>query len=101
VRQELVFDPTAFTAANTKRIPLYHAKDGQRTEQLPGVGNGYDMVPFGTGSIDFRRQCKEQGAKGYHNPSSEQDNAPGGAADPGRSLRLSRLSARNMGELRG
>jgi sugar phosphate isomerase/epimerase len=100
-RRELVFDPTAFTAANTKRIPLYHAKDGDRTTQAPGVGNGYEMVPFGTGDIDFRRQFKEQGAKGYHNPNYEQDNAPGGTADPGRSLRLSRLSAKNMNELRG
>jgi hypothetical protein len=41
------------------------------------------------------------GAKGYHNPNYEQDNAPGGAADPGQSLRFSRISGQNMRNLRG
>ena len=41
------------------------------------------------------------GAKGSHNPNYEQDNAPGGAADPGRSLRSTAISAANMNGLRG
>jgi hypothetical protein len=41
------------------------------------------------------------GAKGYHNPNYEQDNAPGGGSDPGRSLRHSVISAYNMSRLRG
>jgi hypothetical protein len=41
------------------------------------------------------------GARGYHNPNYEQDNAPGGGADPGRSLRFSKISAANMSGLRG
>ncbi len=102
-RVEQVFDPLALVAARTKRFALYHAKDGDRTDQPPGVGNGYTMVPFGDPSsdIDFATFFKEQGAKGYHNPNYEQDNAPGGGADPGRSLRLSKLSAANMRALRG
>jgi hypothetical protein len=40
------------------------------------------------------------GAKGYHNPMYEQDNAPGGTADPGRSLRYSEVSYANMAALR-
>jgi hypothetical protein len=41
------------------------------------------------------------GARGYHNPNYEQDNAPGGSADPGQSLRFSEISAHNMLALRG
>src|SRR5690606_35113552 len=40
-------------------------------------------------------------AEGYHTPDDEQDNAPGGAADPGRSPRLTKLSAYNMQRLGG
>jgi sugar phosphate isomerase/epimerase len=101
VRREAIFDVNGFAAANTKRIPLYHAKDGESTGQAPGVGNGYGIVPFGEGDIDFRRFFQEQGAKGFHHPNYEQDNAPGGSADQGRSLRVSRLSQRNMAALRG
>jgi hypothetical protein len=102
-RQELVFDPTAYTAANTMRIPLYHAKDGDRTTQAPGVGDGYTMVPFQDprSDIDYLDFFRRQGARGYHNPNYEQDNAPGGTADPGRSLRYSRWSAEQMNALRG
>ena len=66
-------------------------------------GDGYTMIPFGDprSDIDFATFFKEQGAKGYHNPNYEQDNAPGGGADPGRSLRSSAISAANMNALRG
>jgi sugar phosphate isomerase/epimerase len=102
VRRELVFDPTAYTAANTNRIPLYHAKDGDRTADPVGVGNGYDFVPFRDprSDIDYEYFLSNQGAKGFHNPNYEQDNAPGGPADPGRSLRYSRWSAEQMNAIR-
>lgn len=41
------------------------------------------------------------GARGYHNSNYEQDNAPGGGADPGQSLRHAAISAYNMRRLRG
>ncbi|GII54811.1 hypothetical protein Pth03_32000 [Planotetraspora thailandica] len=41
------------------------------------------------------------GAKGYHNPMYEQDNAPGGTANPAQSLQYSELSYDNMAALRG
>ena len=68
-----------------------------------GVGNGYTMIPFGDprSDIDFGNFFKNQGAKGYHNPNYEQDNAPGGGGDPGQSLRFSTISATNMNALRG
>ena len=67
------------------------------------MGNGYEMIPFGDprSDIDYRRFFKNMGAKGYHNPNYEQDNAPGGSADPGQSLRFAKISAYNMQRLRG
>jgi sugar phosphate isomerase/epimerase len=95
---ESVFDPGALVAANTKRYPLFHAKDGAKdTTQA----NGYVMVPLGTGDIDFQMFFDNMGAKGFHYPMYEQDNAPGGAADPGRSLRYSAESYAGMAALRG
>jgi len=102
-RVEDIFDPLAQVAKQTKRYALYHAKDGDRTTQPPGEGQGYTMVPFGDPSsdIDFQTFFAGQGAKGYHNPNYEQDNAPGGSSDPGQSLRFSHISAYNMINLRG
>jgi hypothetical protein len=102
-RVEDIFDPLAQVARQPIRYPLYHAKDGDRTMDPPGVGNGYNFVPFGDprSDIDFEAFFKGQGAKGYHNPNYEQDNAPGGTADPGQSLRFTHFSAYNMNNLRG
>jgi sugar phosphate isomerase/epimerase len=96
-----VFDPLALVAANTKRYPLFHAKDGDRTAEPPGTGSGYVMVPLGQGDIDFQMFFDNMGAKGFHYPMYEQDNAPGGAADPGRSLRYAAESYAAMRALRG
>ncbi len=101
VVQTDVFDPGALVAANTHRYPLFHAKDGARTGEAPGVGSGYTMVPLGAGDIDFGMFFANMGAKGFHYPMYEQDNAPGGAADPGRSLRFSAESYAGMAALRG
>ena len=100
-RVEDIFDPLDMVARQTKRVPLFHAKDGERTAQEPGVGNGYGIVPFGTGDIDFQNIFKNMGARGFHNSNYEQDNAPGGGSDPGKSLRDSAVSAYNMTRLRG
>jgi len=102
-RVEDIFDPLAQVLTQTKRYALYHAKDGDRTSEPPGVGNGYTFVPFGDPSsdIDFETFFRDQGARGFHNPNYEQDNAPGGSSDPGRSLRFTKFSASNMVNLRG
>ncbi|MEV0621566.1 sugar phosphate isomerase/epimerase family protein [Nonomuraea sp. NPDC050404] len=92
-----VFDPLATVRAREWRFPLFHAKDGTSN---PAVPNGYDMVPFGTGHIDYRRFFSRLRDRGAHNPMYEQDNAPN-AADPAQSLRLAELSYRNMAALRG
>ena len=95
--QTKLFDPGALVAANTKRYPLFHAKDGVRDAT---VSNGYVMVPLGQGDIDFTMFFANMGAKGFHYPMYEQDNAPGGAADPGRSLRFAAESYAAMDALR-
>ncbi|GAA1875070.1 sugar phosphate isomerase/epimerase family protein [Asanoa iriomotensis] len=102
-RVEDIFDPMATVAKQTKRYALFHAKDGDRTADPVGVGNGYNMVPFGDprSDIDYQGFMSGMGAKGFHNPNYEQDNAPGGSADPGQSLRFSIISANGMSNLRG
>jgi sugar phosphate isomerase/epimerase len=37
------------------------------------------MVPLGQGDINFQMFFRHMGAKGFHFPMYEQDNAPGGA----------------------
>ena len=46
-RVEDIFDPLDQVARQTMRYALFHAKDGDRTAQPPGVGNGYNIIPFG------------------------------------------------------
>ncbi|MCK8609651.1 sugar phosphate isomerase/epimerase [Agromyces sp. C10] len=93
-----IFDPAAVVAAQTKRFPLFHAKDGRKdTTQA----NGYVMTPFGEGDIDYSTFFRRVGAKGSHNPMWEQDTAPGGGANPGQSLQLAALSYENLAALRG
>lgn len=93
-----VFDPAGVVAAQTTRFPLFHAKDGA---SLPGTTNGYAIVPFGVGDIDYATFFRRVGAKGSHNPMWEQDNAGGGAANPGQSLEFAKLSYDNLAALRG
>ncbi|WP_182903144.1 sugar phosphate isomerase/epimerase [Microbispora sp. H10830] len=96
--QTQVFNPLGVVQAQTMRFPLFHAKDGKINT---GTSNGYDMVPFGTGDIDYKSFFSEMGAKGYHNPMYEQDNAPGGTANPAQSLQYAELSYSNIAKLRG
>ncbi|MFE6974972.1 sugar phosphate isomerase/epimerase family protein [Streptomyces sp. NPDC057682] len=93
---ENVFDPAALVRSHTKRYPLFHAKDGVVNTTN---GQGYDMVPFGTGVIDYRTFFRRVGAKNYHNPMVEQDNAPS-SSDPAQSLTHARIGYDNLAALR-
>ncbi|WP_323095858.1 sugar phosphate isomerase/epimerase family protein [Intrasporangium sp. YIM S08009] len=93
-----VFDPAAVVEAQTKRFPLFHAKDGKSD---PTQANGYVMAPFGEGDIDYPTFLRRVGSKGWHNPMWEQDTAPGGTANPGQSLAFAKVSYDNMAALRG
>ncbi|MDH6223692.1 MULTISPECIES: TIM barrel protein [Streptomyces] len=95
VRQD-VFDPAALVAANDRRYPLFHAKDGVLD---PANGNGYAMVPFGTGDIDYTSFFSRVGHRTTHHPMVEQDNAPS-STDPGQSLEHARTGYRNLAALR-
>ncbi|MEW2636403.1 sugar phosphate isomerase/epimerase family protein [Streptomyces sp. NPDC048389] len=95
-RREQVFDPAGLVARHNVRYPLFHAKDGTVNTQH---GQGYDMVTFGEGDIDYRTFFRRVGAKNYHNPMIEHDGAPS-ATDPGQSLEVARKSYDNLAALR-
>ena len=95
-----IFDPAGLVAAQTKRFPLFHAKDGKKN---PAVANGWEFAPFGVGDIDYSTFLRRVGSKGSHNPMWEQDNAStwGPAPHAGQSLELAKTSYDNMAALRG
>lgn len=96
---EDVFDPAATVAAQTTRFPLFHTKDGRINTALP---NGYEMVPFGQGDIDYTTFFQTIGAKGYHNAMYEQDNAAQyPTPSPSASLTNSATSYTGLAALRG
>jgi sugar phosphate isomerase/epimerase len=94
-----IFDPGGLAAANSQRYTIFHFKDGLRNSDPPGVGSGYTFVPFGTGSIDFATFCDRIGQRKEKNPNWEQDNAPGGSANPGQSFQFAEISYNNMAAL--
>lgn len=95
-QQTDLFDPILTVAPRTTRFPLFHAKDGNKNA---AVGNGYDMVPLGTGDINFQQFFQTIGEQDFHHANWEQDSAPGGAANPGQSLSFADVSYTNMSEL--
>lgn len=66
-----IFDPARLVAANVKRYPLFHAKDGTNA---PTSDSGYDMVPLGAGDIDYHAFFRQIDARNYANPMFEMDN---------------------------
>ncbi|MFG3102376.1 sugar phosphate isomerase/epimerase family protein [Streptomyces sp. NPDC048182] len=94
--REQVFDPAAVVTRYNHRYPLFHAKDGVVSTTN---GQGYEMVPFGTGVIDYRTFFTRVGNTDYRNPMIEDDNAPS-ATDLGQSLRYAKISYDNLAALR-
>ena len=91
-----LFDPILTVAPRTERFPLFHAKDG---DKAPEAADGYRMVALGEGDINFQQFFEEIGEPNYHHANWEDDEAPGGATNPGKSLAEADLSYRNMSEL--
>ncbi|SDU61500.1 sugar phosphate isomerase/epimerase family protein [Jiangella alkaliphila] len=91
------FDPIAYVIANRLRYPLFHAKDGRRST----AANGYDIVEFGAGDIDFQRFYTSIGSRGRHYSLYEQDNAPNTSPDVGGALGAAERSFDAIYELRG
>ncbi|MDX2597923.1 MULTISPECIES: sugar phosphate isomerase/epimerase family protein [Streptomyces] len=94
--QTNIFDPAGLVTRNDKRYPLFHAKDGVVNATN---GMGYDMVPFGTGVIDYTTFFSRVGHRNYHNPMVEQDNAPS-STNPSQSLEHAAIGYRNLAALR-
>lgn len=95
-QRENIFDPAALVRSHNKRYPLFHAKDGVVNTTS---GDGYDMVPFGTGVIDYRTFFRRVGEANYRNPMVEQDNAPS-STDLAQSLKHARIGYDNLAALR-
>ncbi|AWS43478.1 Tat (twin-arginine translocation) pathway signal sequence [Streptosporangium sp. 'caverna'] len=93
--QTNIFNPLALVQTHEDRYPLFHAKDGRINT---ATANGYDMVPFGTGDIDYTTFFRALTSQ-HHYPMYEQDTAPGGAANPNQSLQFAQLSYNNMAAL--
>jgi sugar phosphate isomerase/epimerase len=94
--QTRIFDPAGLVERYDRRYPLFHAKDGAVNT---ANGMGYDMVPFGTGVIDYTTFFSRVGHRNSHHPMVEQDNAPS-ATDPAQSLRYARIGYDNLAALR-
>ncbi len=90
-----VFDPAATVLTANSRFPLFHAKDG---EPDLDVANGYDIVPFGTGQIDYERFFRRVGRTDSRNPMVEQDTAPSTSA-PAQSLQHARIGYQALADL--
>ncbi|MEV6367146.1 TIM barrel protein [Micromonospora musae] len=91
-----LFDPILNVVNQSKRFPLFHAKDGNRNSAL---ANGHEMVPFGEGDINFQQFFQTIGDPDFRHANWEQDNAPGGTTNPGQSLDFAALSYTNMSEM--
>ncbi|MBL0886678.1 sugar phosphate isomerase/epimerase family protein [Myceligenerans indicum] len=73
------FEPVEYVLANRSRYPLFHLKDG-RAE--PETDDGYDMVEFGVGDIDYRSFLGALTGSGRQHLIWEQDNAAQVAEPP-------------------
>ena len=91
-----IFDPILTVANRPRRFPLFHAKDGDKDNTQ---ANGYVMTPLGEGDINFQQFFQTIGLPEFHHANWEMDTAPGGTADPGRSLAYADLSYDNMAAL--
>ncbi len=92
-----IFNPARVVVQANDRFPLFHAKDGNPD---PDLADGYHMVPFGLGGIDYERFFKKVGNNKDRNPMFEDDSAPGGdTVAPARSLLWAKIAYDNMADL--
>jgi sugar phosphate isomerase/epimerase len=92
------FEPVEYVKANPRRYPLFHAKDGASNPDNP---NGYDIVEFGAGDIDFAGFYRELRAVGAYISLWEQDNAPNTPPELGGAFGAAERSYEAMSTLRG
>jgi sugar phosphate isomerase/epimerase len=87
-----LFDPIRTVEQRSHRFPLFHVKDGVPADN----DDGFTMVPAGTGVVPLKKLLDAIGDQRYRHPNYEQDNAPGGAANPNQSLEFSQVSYTNI-----
>jgi sugar phosphate isomerase/epimerase len=90
------FNPAQYVVAKPELFSLFHVKDGNIR---PG-GQGSQITEFGAGNIEYRAFFDAVGAKAYHHPLWEQDNAPSTSAAAGGVFGAATRSYNNMHHVR-
>jgi sugar phosphate isomerase/epimerase len=86
------FNPPDYVVARPELFSLFHTKDGN---VVPG-GAGSQITEFGAGNIEYRAFFDAVGARAYHHPLWEQDNAPNTPAELGGTFGAAFRSYNNM-----
>ncbi|WP_225228508.1 MULTISPECIES: TIM barrel protein [Oerskovia] len=94
------FEPIEYVKRDPRRFPMLHLKDGKAN---PSSANGYDIIEFGAGSIDYQSFLSQLRTRGQHYGLYEQDNASSVAEPPNplNSLGNARRSYTSIYGLRG
>jgi sugar phosphate isomerase/epimerase len=73
------FQPIDYIKRDPRRFPLVHLKDGKLNPNNP---NGYDIIEFGAGDIDYTSFLSQLRDRGQRYGLYEQDNASSSAVAP-------------------
>ncbi|TQJ31162.1 sugar phosphate isomerase/epimerase [Microbacterium sp. SLBN-146] len=73
------FEPVDYVKRYPRRFPLLHLKDGKLN---PANSNGYDIIEFGAGDINYTEFLSQLGDRGQRFGMYEQDNAATAAVPP-------------------
>lgn len=92
------FEPIDYIKRDPRRFPILHLKDGKLN---PSSANGYDIVEFGAGNIDYTAFLSQLRDRGQRFGMFEQDNASTVPVNPGDSLANADRSYDNIAALRG
>ncbi|MDQ1135600.1 sugar phosphate isomerase/epimerase [Microbacterium sp. SORGH_AS 1204] len=92
------FEPIDYIKRDPRRFPILHLKDGKLN---PNVANGYEIVEFGAGNIDYTAFLSQLRDRGQRYGMYEQDNASTVPINPGNSLANADRSYDNIAALRG
>ncbi|MFJ6653427.1 sugar phosphate isomerase/epimerase family protein [Microbacterium sp. NPDC091313] len=74
------FEPIDYIKRDPRRFPILHLKDGQLN---PSVADGYSIVEFGAGDIDYTAFLSQLRDRGQRFGMFEQDNASTVPVNPG------------------
>jgi sugar phosphate isomerase/epimerase len=92
------FEPIDYIKRDPRRFPILHLKDGRLN---PNSANGYDIVEFGEGNIDYTAFLSVLRDRGQRYGVFEQDNASTVPVNPGNSMANADRSYDRIAALRG